>query len=456
MSRAILGKLATTRRWWMRILAVILVIGLLATAGLAEASRVIFNAATGANAAEQDAAGYLEDNTAYLDEPLRRRMASVVLSSLRKPKTYADYSLRLSLLIAKADYAAAAEACAACIELWQNDEPSLSQLWTKLACLYALCGNYAAARDALNTAISLGGADADPAMYLLRAQMSAQMNDAKAALGDIASYEAQTGDEATLRSIKAPLLEAAGEYAAAEAAYTAMLEGEEPDASAYGGRARVRLLLGDYIGSFADAEAFLSAGQTDADGSVRYILAACAMQQGDYARAEENFVLALEAGYPTPANVYSSLVYARYMQGDLSGAREAGESALALEGGETAELLQWMGIMDMAEGAYAAAADYFRRGIAFNDTQADLHYYLGVCLVAQNKYAAAVEEFTTSIGRGESLANSHYNRGVCYAALLDYQSAYDDMALAIANSQEADLTASATELMKTLAAALGE
>jgi len=446
------------RRIWIRVIAVILVLGLMATAGLIEASSIVFSKTAGANAAEQDAAGYIGDTTEYLGAPLTQRMANVLYSYLREPVTYADFYLRMSLSISKGDYPAAREGCSKCIELWNDEDQPLSELWTKLACLDALLGDYGQARDELDAAIGLGGADEDPTMYLLRAQMSAQLGEAEPALSDIAAYEDLTGDFSSLLAIKGPLYEVTGAYALAEEAYTALLSSADEgafDPAAYGSRARVRLLLGDFAGARADAEAFFAAGCADEGGATRYVLAACAMQQQDYALAEENFLLALEDGYPNSAEVYPSVVYVRYMQGDLTGAREAGETALSLEGGETAELLQWMGVIDMAQGAYDEAVQYFARSIALDDTQTNLHYYMGVCLVALGEYQVAADAFTISVGRGESLAESYYNRGVCYAALEQYESAYADMLSAIALSQDGELTASAADLRDKLAEALG-
>ncbi len=458
MEQTAVEKPVKKRRLWMRIVAVILAIGLLATAGLIEASRVVFDGTRGANEAERNAAGYLGDTTEYLDEPLAVRMADVLYAYLGEPATYAEHYLRMSVSIARGEYSSAAEHCAACIRLWQDEEQPLSELWTKLACLHALLGDYVKAREELDTALSIGQADADPTMYLLRAQMSAQLGDAKGALDDIASYEALAGDAAALAAIKGPLYEAAGDYEAAEAAYAALIAGPDggiPDLGAHANRARVRLLLADYAGASADAEAFFAAGLADENGAVRYILAACALQEENYALAAENFALALANGYPDPAGLYPSLVYARYMQGDLAGAKKAGETALSLEGGESAELLQWMGVIALAQGSYREAADFFSRSAALDGTRADLYYYTGVCLVALNEYDQAILAFTQSIARGESLANSYYNRGVCYAALGDYENAYQDMHSAIVVSEDAELTASAADLRDKLAKAIG-
>ncbi len=445
------------RRILIRVIAVVLVVGLIATAGLIEASRIVFGDVAGANAAEQDAADYIENTTEYLGAPLTQRMANVLYSYLREPVTYADHYLRMSLSISKGAYSDAAESCARCIELWNDEDQPLSELWTRLACLDALLGDYEKARDELDTAVGLGSAADDPTMYLLRAQMSAQLGEAEPALSDITAYESLTGDAVSLLAIKGPLYEATGAYLLAEEVYTAMLSVADAGASdpaIYGSRARVRLLMNDYAGARADAEAFFAAGCADEDGATRYILAACTLQEQNYALAEENFLLALEEGYPNPAEVYPSLVYVRYMQGDLVGAKTAGTEALSIEGGETAELLQWMGVIDMAQGAYDAASSYFARSAALDDTQTDLYYYMGVCLVALDDYQAAADAFTVSVGRGESLAESYYNRGVCYAALEQYESAYADMLSAIAFSQDGELTASATDLRDKLAKAL--
>lgn len=460
MEDSVRGKPVIKRRIWIRVVAVILVIGLIATAGLVEASRVVFDRIAGTNSAEQEASAYIGDTTDYLNEPLTRRMASVLYSYLTKPVTYADYYLRMSLSIAKEDYASAAEECRKCIELWENEDQSLAELWTKLACLDALLADYAQARDELDTAISVtDAANIDPTMYLLRAQMSAQLGDAESALADVEAYETLTGDETSLLSVKGPLYEATGDYEKAESVYTALLSDTNADTfdpAVYASRARVRLLEGNYEGARADAEAFFAAGCTDEEAATRYILAVSAMQGGDYAAAEENFLEALAQGYPEPAEIYPSLVYVRYMQGDLDGAKEAGETALTIEGCETAELLQWMGIIDMAQGLYDEAAAYFTRSLALDDTQADLHYYIGICLVAQNEYQAAADAFTESIARGESLADSYYNRGVCYAALEQYESAYDDMLSALALSEDGNLTASAADMRDKLAGVLGK
>jgi len=459
MEHAVAERPVKKRRLWMRILAAILAAGLLATAGLVEASRVVFDKARGANEAERNAAGYLADTTEYLGEPLTGRMTEVLYAYLDEPVTYADHYLRMSVSIARGNVSSAADYCAACIRLWQDEEQPLSELWTKLACLHALLGEYAQAREELDTALSVGQADADPTMYLLRAQMSAQLGDAQGALGDIASYESLAGEDAALAAIKAPLYEIAGDYESAEAAYTVLLTGaggEAPDPAACANRARVRFLLGDYAGARADAEAFFAADPAGVDGTARYIIATCALQEEDYALAAKSFELALAEGYPGPAGVYPSLVYARYMQGDLDGAKRAGEAALQIEGGESAELLQWMGVIELALGSYGEAADYFSRSAALDDARTDLYYYMGVCFIARNEYDKAVGALTQSIARGESLANSYYNRGVCYAALEDYENAYEDMQSALAASGDAELTASAADLRDKLAKALGK
>lgn len=451
-------KAPAKHKLWMRIVAAVLVIGMIATAGLIEASRVVFNAFGKDNSAEQQAADYINGNTDYLGEGLSARMADVIYAYLRTPVNYSDHYLRMSVDIAREDYEGAAESCRQCILLWDGEEgESPASLWTKLGCLYALMGDYARAKDGLTEAIGASNGAADGTVYLLRAQMEAQLGDAEGALADIASYKATEGETDAFLSVEGPLYETLGDYAAAEEKYTAILssvDGAVYDGAVYASRARVRFLLEDYEGARADAEAYFGAGFSDTDGSTAYILAVCAMQGGDFAAAEEAFIRSIDEGYPTKADVYPSLVYSQYMQGKLDEALATGNEALASEGCETAELNEWMGVIALSKSEYEQAAAFFTRCCELDDTRTDIHYYLGICAVALNEYDTAITRFSESIERGESEAVCYYNRGVCYAATMQYQNALDDMNAALSLEPDADIKASAEELKTQLEQAL--
>lgn len=442
----------------MRIVAAVLVVGMLATAGLIESSKIIFSAAKKNNAAEQQAADYIGDNTGYLNEGLSARMADVLYAYLRTPVNYADHYLRMSVDIACEDYEGAVESCAQCISMWNGEEGETpASLWTKLGCLYALMEDYQKADESLTQAIALEADAGDGTIYLLRAQMEAQLGDAQGALADIGSYKALAGETDAFLSVEGPLYEVLGDYTAAEEKYTAILSSADADVydgEVYASRARVRLLLEDYEGARADAEAYFEEGYSDKDGATAYILAVCALQETDYAAAEAAFERSLSEGYPTKADVYPSLVYCEYMQGKTDEALATGNEALAESGCETAELNEWMGVITLSKSEYEKAAAYFTRCCELDDTRTDIHYYLGICAVALNEYDTAIARFTESIERGESEAVSRYNRGVCYAATMQYQNALDDMNAALALTQDEEIRASAEQLKAQLEQAL--
>ncbi len=111
-------------------------------------------------------------------------MADVLYAYLRTPVNYADHYLRMSVDIAREDYEGAAESCAQCISMWNGEEGETpSSLWTKLGCLYALMEDYKKAGESLTQAIALEADAGDGTIYLLRAQMEAQLGDAQGALG---------------------------------------------------------------------------------------------------------------------------------------------------------------------------------------------------------------------------------------------------------------------------------
>lgn len=450
----VIEKKTTKRSLVIRITAAVLVIGLIATAGLVEASRVVFTSAGKANDAETGAAQYIEESTSYLDEGTIARMGDVLYAFLSDPVTYEDYYLRLSVSISKEKYDDAAEYCAKCIELYKNgNDETLADLYIKLGCLEALRGDYGAARAGFDGALAI--TPDNSTVVLLRAQMSAQLGDAESALADVAKYEELTGDETSLLSVKGPLYEMTGEYALAAECYTKELEGADADVSLYASRARCRMLTGDYAGARADAEEYFALGGTDGDGVTSYILAACLMNGGDYSGAETRFLSAIENGYAEVAEAYTQVLYCRYMLTDYSAAIEAGELAVS-NGGGSAELYEWMGIAEMGLSNFELAEGYFDKSMELDDTITDIYYYRGVCRVALADYGNAVDDFTVSIDRGESVGQCAYNRGVCLASLGDYAGALEDMDRAILNSDGNELTASATELRDQLAAALGQ
>jgi len=131
---------------------------------------------------------------------------------------------------------------------------------------------------------------------------------------------------------------------------------------------------------------------------IHFIQAMKDIRKQDYEAASKAFARGLDG---EPDNVLARISYARtlYLVDDKSGARQALETALALEPNNSLCLFL-LGILAEEEGDAAVAAGYYQRAIRSIPDHAGAHHFLANQYYRQGNYASAAQHYASSL-KGE-------------------------------------------------------
>jgi tetratricopeptide (TPR) repeat protein len=426
---------------WLRALAATLALLMFITTILSIFSNVKFDSADFAGTDAEHAAGYLENNTEYLQENWSERLADYIMAIIGTPDSYKEFETAASIAISKEDYVAAADYVKGCIK-YCEDETLLFDLYVRLGCLYTLTGAYTDAKEYFNRAVAKNGTDANA--RLLRAQISANLGYYDDALADLELYSQLSGENgSSVIASAASIHEMAGNYAEAIKLYAEAIDKcpEEENISAYyASRARCYMLQANYALSKKDAEAGLAAGDgTDTEkASLNAMLGICAMAESDYRTALDAFHSAISLGYVDAASLFEQSILCGYMLGEYETVIQDADKAIA-ESGESAFALLWRGVSYIGLEDYQEAADSLTRCIALNDSTEGVYYYRGICYSALGRPEEAIPDFTESISREQETPSCLYNRALCYLQTEDYVACVTDLASVI-EAEDADET----------------
>ncbi len=484
----------------LRFLALVLAVGLGATAILSDLPRLLL---------QRNGFAESSDVGESLD-----RIYSILQSSLDNPTTYDDYYQLASISIGKGDYDKAMAELDKCLELADQDNTAaLADVWTKIGSLYALKNDYDGAVSSLTKALE-SDSKAQQAL-LLRAQIYIEQRNYNEAIGDLEAYNAILPDETSPMTTLAQLYEATSSYEKAHVMYEKLYAKDPTDQVQKLNALRCLFLLkevqealnglDEYLGGTTqpvataanepastdnpdavlesweptvveDAEqatevaegkapettdeaAKTTSPEASADSSLpaqagyaHYLRALCHMQLSSFDLAEADLLHAQSLGYDE-AMCLEQLTACDYALTKHDQVLAYGEKLIELNRSTTAfdVLYQRMGVSAMTLTNTEDAIQYLTKSLKLNGELAGTHYYRGLCFLTLEKYEEAIEDFTTSIEQEFLVQFCYYNRGVCYVQLLDYENALTDMEKTLSSGDDEGLNEAAKKILWQLA-----
>ena len=199
---------------------------------------------------------------------------------------------------------------------------------------------------------------------------------------------------------------------AAETRFTKALSLQPRSVAAHYGLGRAALAKQDYVRAAQHLEHALT---LDEKGSIiHYSLAMAYRSLGDSQRAESHLQqFGTERLQPDDP-----------LMKELDGLLD---SALSYEThGEAA----------LKKGDWAAAVEYFRKGIALAPERASLHHLLGTALFFSSDRRGALEHFQEAVRLAPTFAKAHYSLGVIQESLGQHQQAVKYFAAAVASQPD--------------------
>lgn len=171
-------------------------------------------------------------------------------------------------------------------------------------------------------------------------------------------------------------------------------------------------------------------------------LGRAALASRQYARAVEHFEQALSVD-PRASSLHYPLAMAYRQLGDLGKAEDhlrqwdTGQIRLQdplmdqLDGLlQSVVAYETRGTKALAEKNWAAAADYFRKGLELAPNKPELRHKLGTALFVMGDARGALEQFETVVRRSPSFAKGHYSLGVLMASRGQFQGAIEELSAA--------------------------
>jgi tetratricopeptide (TPR) repeat protein len=220
------------------------------------------------------------------------------------------------------------------------------------------------------------------------------------------AHRLQPNDVATLVWLGDAYL-AEGRWDAAEPLFDQALRLEANSAAAHFGAGRVALAKKDYAGAVTHLEKALALDpQADA---THYQLGMAYRGMGDLPRAEAQLAKkgAIE---PRPVDPLMRALDALL---------------------ESAEAYNVRGGRELEAGNWSAAADDFRKGLAFKPSDPSLRHRLGTALYQLGDAAGAVEQFQEVIRTSPEFARAHFSLGVVMEAAGRHENAIESFSNAV-------------------------
>ena len=436
------------RPLWVRLLALLLAVLLFAEAGLLNAARLRFSAADYAGSEDEKAAELVAKDDEYLNANLLERMRAIV-SLLKKPETYDEYSMFASVAVADEEYGRAEDYLRECIRLFPEtggSQEAFAELYLKTGCVCGLDGNWERATDYLKAATAKDPRSEDA--WLMLSESYLRCENYEAALETMNSFSALREPDAEQLMAMATMelvLERLDECVR-DCEKLLTMEGADK-AATLTLRAQAYLLAGENEKAVADADAGLEAG-----GNETELLSI----KGNALEVLERYEEALAAydraiGEDAPdLELIRHAIPCAYMINDYDAMYRLSELALAQAAGteEILEFKKWLGIAQLEKGEYEAAAANLSAYMEQDDRTGELYYLRGVCYMACGDYAAAVDDFTAAIRLEMLIDECLYNRGLCNTALGKDAAALWDFNTIIKRNVDPELMAAAAEMKK--------
>ena len=434
------------RPLWVRLLSIFLAVLLFAQAGLISAAQLHFSAKNYAGSENEKAAELVAQDDAYLNAPLLERMRTIV-SLLKKPETYDEYSMFASVAVADEEYDKAEDYLRECIRLFPESEGNkgeLSDLYLKTGCVCGLDGNWQRAVGYLKKATAKNPRSEDAWLMLSESYLRCEeYESALDAMNSFSRLRVPDTDQLTAMATMELVLERlddcirdCGE----------LLTLEDADrAAVFTLRSQAYLLAGENEKAIADAEEGLEAG---GDETELLSIKANALEVQEHYEEALKIYDRLIHEENTDLELIRHAIPCAYMLNDYDAMYRYSKLALEQELGteEILEFKKWLGISQLEKGEYEEAAANLSAYMEFDDQVGELFYLRGVCYMAYGNYTAAVEDFTAAINLETLVDECLYNRGLCNTALGKGAAAEWDFNTIIKRSVNPELMAAAKEM----------
>ena len=455
-----------------RVLAGGLVVALFATGTLYNATNVALNANVLAKNAAVVAAMQLLENDEYANLGRFGRMSQYMRDYLGVARDYDDYELGAAIAISKGNYEDALACTDRSIACYEGTESELGDLYLRKGYLYTLLEDYESAQAWLDRGIEL---HASPEAYLTRAQVRLSLGDTQAALADVGVYIETADDAMELLPNLINVYEAAGDYQTAVGYYTKLLDDETYHKDDYYlSRAYCYTNMGQMELAETDCSSYRAAGGADI-ATADVMLGIGWMRQGDYDKADDAFLAAVDDGYDQADALNYYIVLCAYISGDYKRTCEYGDSIVQAildgKGSKTASLqleestgkLQvtlaetdlsslclMTGAAHVQLGDFDSAIDSLTACLKTDGSTVFANYLRGSCLLAAERYEEALTDFDAAIAAGEELEKSRYSRGICRMQLGDSEGAMEDFDWVMLNGENEELFDATYQMMQQL------
>ena len=434
-----------TRHLIKRIIAWVLIIAMIPGLLIFNQTGVRYEATTDDNRSIRLAAQQLLRDDSYAQSSRIKRMGAFARNLLRGKRTFEDYQLAAQIAIAQARYDEAAVFLEKAIGLFEGSVADEAKLYLQMGYLFVLLGEYEKSLKWLDLGISV---TPYPEAILTRAQVRLNLGDMDGALEDVNVYRKRVGDSDDNLLEMVNIYEAAHDYETAAELWTRILKKNEKIEYLID-RAYCYVELGRMEEAESDARRYLGLSEKN-HSTVNAMLGIGFLRTGNYGKANDYFVEALNRSDSEPVSLYYYIVMCAYLTGNHERVVEYGEKLIqkVQQGQETgmaqykvedatgklevqmvpmdfSKLCQMTGSAYIALGKYARAAEVLTFGIEQNgDFQ--LNYLRGVCRMAEEKYKEAIEDYSVALRANVEVESVLYSRGVCYMETGDYLKAQQD------------------------------
>lgn len=458
------------RRVFIRCVALLLVVALLSTLLLYRNTDVVLTADNLENKGARVAAAQLLQMDSYANAPRLNRMTAYAKRLIDGENSFQDIELAAEIAVAQGQYPDAIAFTNRAIELYQGGDEGRATLYQRMGYLYTLQEEYADALTWFDRALAI---EPSPEAQLTRAQVKLNLGDTDGALTDVTAYLQSAGDATAMLPDLINVYEAAGEFETAASLYTRLID-ETGDEDFLLNRAYCYTSLNRMEDAAADCERYAAAGGAEA-GSADVMLGIGWMRNGEYAKADECFVRAIDENYPNPESLYYYVVLCAYVSGNYARACEYGDALIdriirgessgtasirledttgklnvTLVEVDRASLCLMTGASHVRMENYDQAVESLTACLNEDANAAYANYLRGSCLLAAEKYTEAVADFDIAIAAEEETEKSRYGRGVCRMQLGDIQGALDDFDWVVLNGSDPELFEEASYLIVKL------
>jgi len=422
------------------------------------------------NKATRLAAVQLLAESGYANASRFGRMARYTRSVLAGKYAPEDFELASQIAFAQGDYKTALDLTAQAVELFRGQRDKEAALSLQIGYLNVMESDFEEALRWLDRGITLSE---DPDARLVRAQVLVNLGRADQAIKDVEVYlRTAENAEAGVADLT-NVYEAAGDYATAARLYTSLID--RTGSTEYClNRAYCYASLGEIDAAASDRDAYAAGGGSEV-ATADVMLGIGWMRQGEYARAGERFIQALDEGYSDAPSLYYYVVLCAYITGDseracrygdqlidrINGGFEFGNASVNLENAtgrlnvtlartDLSSLCLMTGASHIRMGDFDQAVDKLTKCLEQNEDVVYANYLRGSCLLAAEKYEEAVRDFTVAIDAGEEVEKSRYGRGVCRMQLGDAEGAMEDFDWVLLNGEDPEIFEEAAKMMDML------